>query len=115
MIDDDPDVHEMLRRTLSRQGFVVESARGGEEGLKLARKLRPQAITLDAMMPGMDGWTVLAHLKNDAATADIPVVMLTIVDNKNLGFALGAARSISPNRSIATGSSRCCRASVTHR
>jgi len=91
VIDDDPDVYELLRRTLSRHGFQVEGARMGEEGLRLARQLLPQAITLDVMMPGMDGWTVLAHLKSDPETADIPVIMLTIVDNKNLGFAMGAA------------------------
>jgi len=91
VIDDDPDVHELLRRTLDRQGFGVESARTGTEGLRLAKKIRPQAITLDVMMPGLDGWAVLAQLKNDPDTADIPVVMLTIVDNKNLGYALGAA------------------------
>jgi len=90
-IDDDPDVHEMLRRTLGRHGFRVETARSGEDGLRLARQLRPQAITLDVMMPGMDGWTILGRLKSDSATADIPVVMLTIVDNRNLGFAMGAA------------------------
>ena len=91
VIDDDPDVHELLRRTLSRQGFQVEGASVGDEGLSMAKSLKPRAITLDVMMPGMDGWTVLAHLKNDPETADIPVVMLTIVDNKNLGYAMGAA------------------------
>ena len=91
VIDDDPDVQELLRRTLSRYGLRVEGARTGDEGLRLAKLLLPQAITLDVMMPVMDGWTVLAHLKNDPATADIPIVMLTIVDNRNLGFAMGAA------------------------
>jgi CheY-like chemotaxis protein len=91
VIDDDPDVYELLRRTLSRHGFQVEGASVGEEGLRMAKRLKPRAITLDVMMPGMDGWTVLAHLKNDPETADIPVVMLTIVDNKNLGYAMGAA------------------------
>jgi CheY-like chemotaxis protein len=91
VIDDDWDIQEMLRRTLSRYGFSVQGARNGEEGIRLARKLRPQAITLDVMMPGMDGWTVLAQLKSDPELADIPVVLLTIVDNKNLGYALGAA------------------------
>ena len=91
VIDDDNDVQELLRRTLARHGLRVEGARTGDEGLRLAKLLRPQAITLDVMMPGMDGWTVLAHLKNDSTTADIPVVMLTIVDNRNLGFAMGAA------------------------
>ncbi len=91
VIDDDPDVHQMLRRTLRRHGLSVVAARSGEEGLQLARELHPQAITLEAVMPGMDGWTVLAQLKSDAATADIPVIMLTIIDNRNLGYALGAA------------------------
>src|SRR5205823_6841230 len=91
VIDDDVDIQEMLRRTLSRYGFSVQGARNGEEGIRLARKLRPQAITLDVMMPGMDGWTVLSQLKSDPELADIPVVLLTIVDNKNLGYALGAA------------------------
>jgi CheY-like chemotaxis protein/two-component sensor histidine kinase len=91
VIDDESVVHDLLIRAVSRYGFQVESAYTGEEGLRLARKLHPQAITLDAMMPGMDGWTVLSSLKSDPELADIPVVMMTIVDNKNLGYALGAA------------------------
>ncbi|HWD99641.1 MAG TPA: response regulator [Bryobacteraceae bacterium] len=91
VIDDDEDVHELLRRTLARHGFAVESAKNGDDGLRLARKIRPQAIVLDVMMPGMDGWTVLSRLKSDPETADFPVIMLTIVENRNLGFALGAA------------------------
>ena len=63
----------------------------GEEGLRLARELQPDIITLDVMMPGLDGWAVLTELKADPVLADIPVVMLTIVDNKNLGYALGAS------------------------
>ncbi len=90
-IDDDPTVHDLLRRTLASHGFRVESAFSGEEGIRLARKLHPQAITLDVMMPGMDGWTVLLSLKAIPELADIPVVMLTIADNKNLGYSLGAA------------------------
>ena len=91
VIDDDPGVHDLLRRTLERQGFRIESARNGEDGLRLARSIRPSAITLDIMMPGMDGWSVLAQLKSDKDLAGIPVVVLTIVDNKNLGFTLGAS------------------------
>jgi signal transduction histidine kinase/CheY-like chemotaxis protein len=94
VIDDEPAIHELLTRALAKHGLKVEGAFGGEEGLRLARKLRPNAITLDVMMPGMDGWTVLAALKSDAELADIPVVMLTIVDNKNLGYALGASEYI---------------------
>ena len=66
-------------------------AAGGEEGLRLAKQLRPAAITLDIMMPHMDGWGVLIRLKNDPITLDIPVVLVTIMDNKNLGYSLGAA------------------------
>jgi signal transduction histidine kinase/CheY-like chemotaxis protein len=91
IIDDDAGVHELLRRTLERQNFRVEWARSGEEGLRLARANHPNAITLDIMMPGMDGWTVLAQLKSDRDLAGIPVVLLTVVDNRNLGFTLGAS------------------------
>ena len=80
-----------MRRFLVKEGFRVALASGGEEGLSLAKTLRPDAITLDAMMPGMDGWAVLSALKADADVADIPVIMLTIVDDKNLGYALGAS------------------------
>jgi signal transduction histidine kinase/CheY-like chemotaxis protein len=91
IIDDEPAVHDILQRTLARYGFHTQSAFSGEDGLRLARKLHPQAITLDVMMPGTDGWSVLTALKADPELADIPVVMLTIVDSKNLGYALGAA------------------------
>ena len=91
VIDDDPAVRDLMQRFLTREGFRVVTAPGGEEGLRLARELRPDAITLDVMMPGMDGWAVLSALKADPDVADIPVVMLTIVDDRNLGYALGAA------------------------
>jgi CheY-like chemotaxis protein len=91
VIDDDPTVHDLMRRFLSKEGFWVETAASGESGLVLARQLRPAAITLDVMMPGMDGWAVLAALKADPNLADIPVIMLTMVDDKNLGYALGAS------------------------
>ena len=91
VIDDEPAVRDLMQRFLAKEGFRVVTAAGGEEGLRRARELRPDAITLDVMMPGMDGWAVLSALKADPDTADIPVVMLTIVDDKNLGFALGAA------------------------
>jgi CheY-like chemotaxis protein len=79
-----------MRWTLEKEGYRVEWASGGEEGLRKARRRRPELITLDVMMPGMDGWTVLAALKSDPDLADIPVIMMTIVENKNLGYALGA-------------------------
>ncbi len=91
VIDDDPAARDLLKRFLSKEGFRVETAANGAEGLQRARALRPAAITLDVMMPGMDGWDVLTILKAEPELADIPVIMLTIVDNRNLGYALGAA------------------------
>ena len=91
VIDDDPSVREVMQRFLVKEGFRVATATGGEEGLRLAHDLRPDAITLDVMMPGLDGWAVLAALKGDSATASIPVVMLTMLDDRSLGYALGAA------------------------
>jgi len=91
VIDDDPTVCDLLQRFLSKEGFRVARASGGEEGLRLAKELHPNAITLDVLMPGMDGWAVLTALKADPDLADIPVIMLTIVDDKNLGYALGAS------------------------
>ncbi|NJN96646.1 MAG: response regulator, partial [Anaerolineales bacterium] len=91
VIDDDPAVHDLMRRFLSKEGFWVETASSGEAGLALARRFKPAAITLDVMMPGMDGWAVLTALKADPELAAIPVVMLTMVDDKNFGYALGAA------------------------
>jgi len=91
VIDDEAAIRDLMQRYLAKEGFRVVAATGGEEGLRLARELRPDAITLDVMMPGLDGWAVLTALKADPAVADIPVIMLTIVDDKNLGYALGAA------------------------
>jgi GAF domain-containing protein/CheY-like chemotaxis protein len=91
VIDDEAAVRDLMQRFLAREGFRVVTASSGEEGLRQARDLRPDAITLDVMMPGMDGWAVLSALKADPDVADIPVIMLTIVDDKNLGYALGAA------------------------
>lgn len=90
-VDDDPIVHDLLRRQLAKSGFRLASALTGDDGLRLAQELRPDAIVLDVMMPSTDGWTVLAALKADIATAQIPVVLLTMVDNRQLGFALGAS------------------------
>jgi len=91
VIDDDPAQRELMLRFLRKEGFHVRAARGGEEGLSLARKAPPVAITLDVMMPGMDGWSVLEELKADAALREIPVIMLTMVDDPERGFTLGAA------------------------
>jgi signal transduction histidine kinase/CheY-like chemotaxis protein/ligand-binding sensor domain-containing protein len=91
VIDDDAAVRELMQRSLGKDGFRVEVAEDGRVGLEMAKRLKPAVITLDVMMPSMDGWAVLNALKADPATAEIPVVMLTIVDDKNMGFALGAA------------------------
>jgi len=91
VVDDDITVREVVGRYLERAGFAIATADGGQEALRLARELHPAAITLDIMMPGIDGWTVLAALKGDPELADIPVVLMSIVDEKKRGFSLGAA------------------------
>src|SRR5215475_12521907 len=91
VIDDDATARELIADHLKAEGFSVVSAAGGVEGLKLARELRPTAITLDVIMPDLDGWSVLAALRQDAELADIPVIMITIVDEHRRGIALGAA------------------------
>ena len=90
VVDDDPTVRELMERYLVKEGFSVVTAAGGIEALSRARELAPAALTLDIMMPDLDGWTVLAALKGDPALADIPVVVVTILDERNRGFALGA-------------------------
>jgi DNA-binding response OmpR family regulator len=80
-----------LHRHLAAEGFRVITAAGGEEGLRLARQVRPRAITLDIMMPGMDGWSVLTELKKDPDLSNVPILLCTILDDRNLGFALGAS------------------------
>jgi PAS domain S-box-containing protein len=89
-IDDDIRVHELLRHYLASD-FEVVTALSGEEGLRLAREIRPAAITLDVMMPGMDGWSVLSALKADPEVAGIPVTMLTILNEEKRAYTLGAA------------------------
>jgi PAS domain S-box-containing protein len=91
VIDDEPSVRSILRRFLVREGLSVDEAATGEAGLRIARANRPDAITLDVMMPGMDGWAVLSEIKADPELSDIPVIMLTVVDDKRTGFALGAS------------------------
>jgi PAS domain S-box-containing protein len=91
VIDDDPTVRELMRRYLVKEGFYVRTAATGEEGLQLAQELHPDAITLDVLMPNMNGWAVLTALKANPELADIPVIVLTIIDDKNQGFTLGAA------------------------
>ena len=91
VIDDDPGARELMTRLLAKEGFHVLTAPDGEEGLRLARQVRPDLITLDVVMPRVDGWSVMTALKSDPDLADIPIVLLTVCDNHNLGFAMGAA------------------------
>ena len=91
VIDDDAVVREVVSRFLNKEGFRVETATSSDLGLQLARSLQPDIITLDVMMPGMDGWAVLSALKADPALSGIPVIMMSIVSDKNMGFALGAS------------------------
>ncbi|NQE36831.1 response regulator [Microcoleus asticus] len=91
VVDDDPISRDLIQRALVRQGLHIEVAGGGEQALRLAKQLRPDAITLDVIMPGMDGWAVLSALKADPDLAEIPVILLSFVGNKSLGFALGAS------------------------
>jgi PAS domain S-box-containing protein len=91
VIDDDETVREILEAYLSKVGYQVIGADSGPEGIKLARQMRPDAITLDVMMPGMDGWEVLSQLKAEPELAHIPVIMLTMTEEKDIGYSLGAA------------------------
>jgi signal transduction histidine kinase/CheY-like chemotaxis protein len=91
VIDDDATARELISNQLKADGFSVVAAAGGFEGLKLAKELRPIAITLDVMMPDLDGWSVLAALRQDSELAEIPVIMISIVDEHRRGIALGAA------------------------
>src|SRR5437667_4328218 len=91
VIDDDPNVYRLIERTLQGEGITVRFAADGKEGVRLARELRPRVITLDVLMPETDGWSVLSTLKSDPELAAIPVIMMTIVGDKELGFALGAS------------------------
>jgi signal transduction histidine kinase/CheY-like chemotaxis protein len=91
IVDDDPSVHDVLSATLGRQGYEILHAADGEEALQIMRKSRPDVVTLDVMMPKIDGWSVLGIMKSDSRLQDIPVIMLTIVDDRNLGYSLGAS------------------------
>lgn len=93
-IDDDPNVLDLMARVYQREGFRPVSANSGVEGLDLARKLRPDLITLDIMMPEMDGWAVLQRLKDDPELCDIPVIMVSIVENRPMALDIGALASL---------------------
>jgi adenylate cyclase len=91
IIDDDATARELLADQLEAEGFSVVTASGGLEGLKLAKQLRPSVITLDVIMPDLDGWSVLAAFRQDSELAHIPIIMVTILDQQRRAVALGAA------------------------
>ena len=90
VIDDDPEACEIIERYLEKDGYAVVTAGSGEQGLRLAHEIQPAVITLDVMMPSMDGWSVLAALKADPVLHKIPVIMLTMIDDRTRGYSLGA-------------------------
>jgi signal transduction histidine kinase/CheY-like chemotaxis protein len=91
IVDDEKSTHDLLESELSSAGYRIMHAAGGREGLRLAKQARPDVITLDIIMPDLDGWSVLKALKADPDLCDIPVVLVTIMRDRDLGFALGAA------------------------
>src|SRR5207248_8308162 len=90
IIDDDAAVHDFMSRSFAKHGIRALTANNGSEGLRMAHELRPDLITLDVLMAGIDGWQVLAELKADPDLSHIPIVMLTVVDDKKKGYLLGA-------------------------
>jgi PAS domain S-box-containing protein len=94
VVDDDPNSRELLQRTLESEGFSVVTASTGEEGLELARELKPSLMTLDVLMPSMDGWSVLQEVKANPELENIPVMMISIAGDKDLGYTLGAVECL---------------------
>jgi CheY-like chemotaxis protein len=91
VIEDDPRAADLLRIYLSEAGYRLDMAQNGAEGLEKIAQRRPEAVILDVLLPQMDGWTFLTQMKANATTKDIPVIVVSIVDQKEKGFALGAA------------------------
>lgn len=90
VVDDDVNIRDLLKKDLTKLGYAVATAVDGDEGIKLANKLRPDAILLDIQMPSMDGWRVLSMLKSDSLLSRIPVIMISVEEHENKGLALGA-------------------------
>ncbi len=90
VIDDDAEVRNLMQRVLEKEGYAMHLTASGQDALALAKQVKPCLVFLDIMMPGVDGWTVLAALKNDPETRDTPVIVVTSVDNKPMALALGA-------------------------
>jgi CheY-like chemotaxis protein len=94
VIDDDPNSRDLLQRMLEAEGYAVATASSGEEGLDLARSLRPSLITLDVLMPGMDGWAVLRQLKADSDLQHTPVIMVSVTSEMDMAYTLGAVEHL---------------------
>jgi len=91
VVEDDPKGADLLRIYLSEAGYTVDVARDGAEGLEKIRRLAPAAVVLDILLPKLDGWTFLTQVKADPVTREVPVIIVSIIDQKGKGFALGAA------------------------
>ncbi len=91
LIDDEPVNGQLMQKYLVDEGWSLVFAESGAEGLRLTRKLKPKLICLDILMPSMDGWSVLSELKRDPELRDIPVIILSMTDDKPLGYSLGAS------------------------
>ena len=91
VVDDDPNARDLLAATVRREGYRVIEATDGETALALAREWRPDAVTLDVLMPRMDGWAVLTALKSDLELAEIPVIIVTVLADRGIAVSLGAA------------------------
>jgi PAS domain S-box-containing protein len=94
IIDDDEDARRLLRTVLAADGFIVQEATDGVSGLAMAQASPPDAITLDVLMPGMDGWEVLRRLRADDTLGDIPVIMLSVLHEQQMALALGATEYV---------------------
>lgn len=91
VIEDEPNTRDILTHHLQREGFIVQTAVSGADGIHLAQHLQPHLITLDAFLPDIDGWEVLDTLKATPQLADIPIIMITVSDERARAFRHGAA------------------------
>ncbi|MEK7990350.1 MAG: response regulator [Thiotrichaceae bacterium] len=91
VIEDNPNIRDLLQRYLNNLGYQTLLAENGEQGVQLAQQHHPDAITLDVVLPAKDGWTILAELKSHPVICDIPVIMLSVVEDKSIGYSLGVS------------------------
>ena len=91
VVEDDPTSFESISKVLQKTGYIAVRARNSKEAIRLARLLHPAAITLDIILPGADGWNILKELKGEPVTREIPVIIVSVLDNRELALTLGAA------------------------